>query len=120
MLFKKKTTWYKIFDAEFLKENELELKVPIAVMAGNKSICLVRLPEGYFAVSDICPHQGASLSEGYCTSESIVCPWHHYAFNLKSGRQTAGGGDYVMNYPVELRKDGLYIGIEKTVFTLFE
>lgn len=120
MLFKKRTTWYKIFDSEFLKRNELEIKVPIAVKAGNKSICLVRLLDGYFAISDTCPHQGASLSAGYCTEENIVCPWHQYAFNLKSGRQAVGGGDYVMTYPVEIRNDGLYVGIEKTVFSLFQ
>ncbi|MDQ3190099.1 MAG: Rieske 2Fe-2S domain-containing protein [Bacteroidota bacterium] len=119
MHFKKQTKWFKIFDAEFLKENQLKLKVPITVEVGNKTVCLVKLPEGYFAVSDICPHQGASLSEGYCTDQNIVCPWHHYEFNLKSGRQAEGGGDYVMTFPVEIRKDGLYIGIERNVFSLF-
>ncbi len=119
MHFKKETKWFKIFDTEFLEENDLEVKVPIAVQVGSKTVCLVKLHDGYFAVSDTCPHQGALLSDGYCTDQNIVCPWHHYEFNLRNGRQAVGGGDYVMTYPVELRKDGLYIGIEKTVFSLF-
>ncbi|HET6243654.1 MAG: Rieske (2Fe-2S) protein [Bacteroidetes bacterium] len=120
MIFRKKIIWYKVFDADFLKLNEPELKIPIAVHVANKSICLIKLETGYFAVNDICPHQGASLSSGHCSGENIVCPWHKLEFNLVSGRQAGGGGDYVRAYPVELRADGLYIGIEKTVFSLFE
>ena len=119
MLFKKKTTWYKVFDAEFIAEHELKINVPVSVEAGGKTICIVRLSEGYYAVNDICPHQGASLSGGYCSEGHIVCPWHHYSFNLKNGRQYGGGGDYVMTYPVEIREDGIYVGLEKTVFSLF-
>ena len=120
MLFKKKTTWHKVLDAESLVGNELKRNIPVLVEAGGKTICIVRLPEGYYAVSDTCPHQGASLSGGYCSEGSIVCPWHHYSFDLKTGRQNGGGGDYVMTHPVEIREDGIYVGLEKTVFSLFD
>lgn len=76
--------------------------------------------EGFFAVNDKCPHNGASLGNGYCTAEgSVVCPVHRYHFDLKTGRAKSGLGDYVQTYPLETRNDGIYIGFEETVWNLF-
>ncbi|MEM8736540.1 MAG: Rieske (2Fe-2S) protein [Planctomycetota bacterium] len=41
----------------------------------------------YFAVDDFCPHQGASLAEGYIDKEqcAVACPWHHWRFSMDNG-----------------------------------
>ncbi len=46
----------------------------------------VFLHEGqYFAIDDFCPHQGASLAEGYIEGCSVACPWHHWRFSIEDG-----------------------------------
>ncbi|HXC06295.1 MAG TPA: (2Fe-2S)-binding protein, partial [Bacteroidia bacterium] len=60
------------------------------------------------------------LGKGWCTPEqTVVCPLHRYAFDLKTGRARTGLADYVDIYPVESRPDGIYIGIEESQFILF-
>jgi nitrite reductase/ring-hydroxylating ferredoxin subunit len=113
--FQKKITWHKILDAA----EELAEARPAAFVVEDKTICIVKKKDKVFAVDDRCPHQGASLSAGYCEKGFIVCPWHHYAFDLKTGRQDEEAGDYVETYPVEIREDGVYVGVEKMVFSLF-
>ena len=81
------------------------------VKAGGKNICLVSVDNRIFALSAKCPHAGADLSEGWCNDGKLVCPFHHYSYDLKTGRGSAGQNDYVETYPVEKRADGLYIGI---------
>jgi len=120
MFFKKKIRWYKVFDSV----GEAEERVPVyktdTVKAGSKKICIAHLPDGFFAVSDRCPHNGFSLGKGWCTPEhTVVCPLHRYAFDLKTGRAKTGLADYVYTYPVDCRADGLFVGIQETVFTLF-
>ena len=52
----------------------------------GKRMVAVFLHQGeYYAIDDFCPHQGASLAEGYITDCTIACPWHHWRFSLDDG-----------------------------------
>lgn len=120
MFFKKQITWVKLFDSLAAAHNRVGLGRVTTMDIGRKKICLARNTEGLFAVNDRCPHNGASLGNGFCTDEgSVVCPLHRYHFDLKTGRARSGLGDYVQPYPIEVREDGVFIGFEETVFTLF-
>jgi nitrite reductase/ring-hydroxylating ferredoxin subunit len=120
MLFSKKTNWYKLFDSVSAANEFLAVGRVATLNVGKKKICLAHTAEGFYAVRDKCPHNGASLGNGYCTNEgSVVCPMHRYHFDLKTGRAKSGLGDYVETYPIEVRDEGLYIGIQETVWNLF-
>jgi len=117
---KKVTTWYKVFNSV----NEAETAIPInrlvAVEIENKRLCLARTEKGYFATDEKCPHQGLPISRGgFCENGTIVCPFHRYAWDLKSGREVEKREDNLALYPVEIRETGIYIGIEKKVSRLF-
>lgn len=56
-----------------------------AVEVGNKLVALFRVGEQYFAIDDVCPHMGASLSEGYVENGIVTCPWHAWRFRLADG-----------------------------------
>jgi len=50
-------------------------------------VVAVFLDQGrYFAIDDFCPHQGASLAEGYLCDGAVACPWHHWRFSIEDGR----------------------------------
>lgn len=76
----------------------------------GKRIALANTGTQTFAFSDHCPHAGARFSSGgWCENGKLVCPFHRHAFDLQSGRGVMG--DYVQTYPVEMREDGMYIGL---------
>ena len=69
--------------------------------------------KGIYAVDDKCPHNGASLSMGICNEDNeIVCPLHRYSFDLRTGRATSGGAFALTLYPIEIRNNGVYVGIK--------
>ncbi len=41
--------------------------------------------ENWFAIGDLCPHAGASLSGGYFADGAVMCPWHAWKFRLRDG-----------------------------------
>lgn len=82
------------------------------VKAGRTSICLVGFEGQIYALSAICPHAGADLSEGLCVKGKIVCPYHRYTYNLETGKGGEGQNDFVATYPVEIRENGIYVGIK--------
>ncbi|MGQ0827102.1 MAG: Rieske (2Fe-2S) protein [Bacteroidota bacterium] len=120
MLFEKKIKWHKLFDSRLAAEAQVAVGRVTTIDIGRKKICVARTAEGFFAVNDKCPHNGASLGNGYCTAEgSVVCPMHRYHFDLKTGRAKSGLGDFVETYPLEVRDDGVFIGFRETVWNLF-
>ena len=51
----------------------------------GKMIALFHSGGEYFAISDTCPHMGASLGTGYLEENSVYCPWHAWKFCIKNG-----------------------------------
>lgn len=111
-----KINWYKIEEAVELinwQENNMCL-----VEAKGKKITLARYKEEIFAFAHKCPHASGIMADGFIDATgNAVCPLHRYRFNIQSGRNVSGEGYYLKTYPVELRKDGVYIGFaEKGLF----
>jgi nitrite reductase/ring-hydroxylating ferredoxin subunit len=105
--------WFKIFEAEQNANDYLPFGTLITFQFKGQNICVTRTPEGFFAFGDKCPHNGASLSKGFCTKKNeIVCPLHRYSFDLSSGKATSGGAFALKTYPVEVRENGVYVGIK--------
>ena len=81
--------WYVIGETK-----EITSCKPKKVMVNNKPITLWKdNNDHYMAIHDVCPHRGASLSEGRVDKHlnCVVCPYHTFKFN-KHGRliQTPG------------------------------
>jgi 3-phenylpropionate/trans-cinnamate dioxygenase ferredoxin subunit len=49
-------------------------------------IAVARSGEEFFAVEDICTHDGAELTGGAVEGAEIVCPRHGARFCLRTGR----------------------------------
>jgi nitrite reductase (NADH) small subunit len=72
------------------------------VDVNGRAIGVVSVGERFFAVSDRCPHMGASMCSGslsgtlvasgphelvYGMDDRVIrCPWHGWEFDLESGR----------------------------------
>ena len=41
--------------------------------------------EGFFAIDDVCTHDGGSLDQGELDDDQIECPRHGARFNVRSG-----------------------------------
>ena len=39
----------------------------------------------YFAIDDLCPHMGASLSAGPLEDGIVSCPWHAWRYKISDG-----------------------------------
>jgi len=70
-----------------------------AVQAGDRSVALVRLDDGWFAVDGRCPHQGGPLTEAHLEDSCVRCPWHGYDFDVRSG-QGVGNREKVETFTV--------------------
>ena len=112
----KKVTFHKI--ANSVEEIEFGVNNLVQLNAGGKKICLVKHDETLFACTAQCPHASGVLADGFIDPlGNIVCPLHRYKYDLKNGRNVSGEGYFLKTYAVEIRDDGIYVGIDS--FSLF-
>ena len=95
------------------------------VTVDRRQICIVNSGGRYYAIRDLCPHQGSALSDGTVSGTMlpsdpqrlaygldgrvIRCPWHAYEFDLETGRSLFDpDGVRVKTYPVRV-EDGLVV-----------
>lgn len=84
---------------------------------GRKSIflddlpaLLVRVGDRYFAVEDVCTHDGQPLTDGPLVDCQIVCPRHGARFDLATGKPTRmPATSAIQTFAVEVRADGVYV-----------
>ncbi|MCA9461590.1 MAG: nitrite reductase (NAD(P)H) small subunit [Nitrospirales bacterium] len=69
---------------------------------GGKSIALFRVRDRFYAINNICPHQGASLGKGKLKGYIVSCPLHDQQFDVRSGFGPDGGGYCVVRYDVKV------------------
>lgn len=58
------------------------------------------------ALSDVCPHVGASLSGGVVKDGCVTCPSHLWRFSLTDGARQGRSDIAVPVYPVRQTSDG--------------
>ena len=51
----------------------------------GQAVAVFKARDGYVAVSDSCPHMGASLSQGRLTGNRLECSWHEWKFDTDTG-----------------------------------
>lgn len=77
---------------------------------GAKPIAIFRLPDGYFAIEDICSHEEASLSDGEIDHGKIECPLHGAIFDIKTGKNlTLPAVLPVKSYPVKIENGDIFL-----------
>lgn len=59
------------------------------VEVADEPVCLINLDGKFYAISDICTHQEASLSDGTIIGDEIECPLHGGAFEIRTGQPAA-------------------------------
>jgi nitrite reductase (NADH) small subunit len=55
------------------------------VSAAGRSYVICNVEGEFYALEGICPHRGAPLAHGALHAHTIVCPWHGWEFDCRSG-----------------------------------
>jgi pyruvate oxidase len=100
-----KRSWCKVLELDELPEGRVK-----SVACGLHTLCLSRYQGNYGALDNHCPHQGGPLGEGSIEKGLLRCPWHGWDYDPITGK-APGFDDGVESFPVELREDGVYVGL---------
>jgi NAD(P)H-dependent nitrite reductase small subunit len=72
-------------------------------------LAVFRSGETIFALTDLCPHAGGSLGQGWIEEGEVICPLHRWRFRLSDGRCSTMRGQGVHRFLVEIREDQVWV-----------
>ncbi len=90
---------HKVGSANTLLQNGQMKRVELE----GTGIILARVEGQYYAFGGTCTHYGAPLDEGVLKGHSLMCPWHHACFDIRSGmRLEPPALNDLPHYPVRI------------------
>src|SRR5687767_5125104 len=55
------------------------------VQVDGESVCIADVDGKYYAISNICTHEGGPLADGTLNGYEVECPWHNSKFDVRTG-----------------------------------
>ncbi len=98
----------KVKVAEVNDINEGEGRV---VQVDGKAIALFRSEGGFYAIDNVCAHRGGPLGEGSLDGDVVVCPWHGWEYNIKTGVSPANPATKVLCFKVAVEGSDVMIEV---------
>lgn len=80
--------------------------------AEGVEICLARVNGELCALDNWCPHRRGPLGQGWVEGEAVICPWHSWAFNAKTGQAEYPEHEKVHVFPLKVEGDEVLVDLE--------
>lgn len=90
--------------------DEIPAGESLVVQLKGKPIAVFNVEGQFFAIYNVCPHEGGPLGEGRLKGCIVSCPWHDLAFDVRNGQATDGGGYCVGSYEVRVEGTDVFVG----------
>jgi nitrite reductase/ring-hydroxylating ferredoxin subunit len=62
-----------------------------------------------YGIESDCKHMKASLQKGQVQHEVVTCPWHHWQYDLKTGRCLTVDKFKLKTYPVAIEGNDVFV-----------
>ena len=100
--------------AEFIKVASLSELAPgsaKAVEVKGKAIAVFNVEGAIYATDNTCLHQGGPLGEGELMGDVVICPWHQWEYNVRTGEMPGDSSVKVATYPVQVEGGDIKVAV---------
>lgn len=80
-----------------------------AVDLAGTMVALCRLEGTVYATAGVCPHRGGPLGEGTLEDGVLVCPWHAFRFDPRTGKCLNNPALAVACHPVRVEGQDILV-----------
>jgi 3-phenylpropionate/trans-cinnamate dioxygenase ferredoxin component len=97
--------WVRVADVAEIAPGKFKV-----VEIDGAMVAVFNLDGAFYAIDDVCTHDGDSLSGGTIEGEEIVCPRHGARFSIKTGAVTEPPAyEPVHSFPLRVRDGGVEV-----------
>ncbi len=81
----------------------------IACVVEGRQVGLFNVEGTFYALENVCPHQGAPLTDGYLEGPLLTCSWHAWCFDVRTGKMSLADISVIPTF--EVRVNGTDISV---------
>lgn len=102
------TTWHTVGSAADIQPERVAV-----FRIGDHDVAVCNVDGEFYAIDDLCTHDGGSLDQGELEGEEIECPRHGARFNVTTGEAIQlPAFEPVETHDVRVDGDMLQVGVE--------
>ncbi len=94
------------------KRTDLDSTPLMEVEHNGTSLLVCRVNDQVCVTDNTCPHEGAPLAQGELRGSTIICPWHHWSFDVCRGCSLSPTGHQLKTYPVRIVGDEIQVRLD--------
>ena len=99
--------WMDVIAESVLAEGE-----HMVVDVDGVDVALFNLSGQFYAIEDVCSHDGTEIASGELDGDEIVCPRHGARFCIKTGAvKCAPAYEDIASYPVKVADGRVWIAV---------
>ena len=76
---------------------------------GEKVVCVANVDGEISAMDNVCMHRGGPLGQGLIEGDKLICPWHGWQWDPKTGAVVHNPNFKLAVYPVRIDGDDVKI-----------
>jgi len=78
---------------------------------GDTIICVANVAGTLTAIDNVCLHRGGPLGQGIVDSGKIVCPWHGWQYDPKTGEASHNASIKAKIYSIKVEGDDVLVDL---------
>ena len=82
------------------------------VNADGRLVAVFNTDGAYHAIDNQCPHRGGPLGKGPVSDGVVMCPWHSWSFDVRTGVNVDTGRIRVECFPVAVRDGRILVRVD--------
>ena len=76
----------------------------------GETVCIVNAGGKFYAINNVCTHEGGPLAEGTLNEFEVECPWHGARFDVRTGEVKSPPAESpVSTYEIKIDQDDIWI-----------
>ena len=75
------------------------------------AVCLANVEGRLCALDNVCPHRQGPLGQGWVEGNAVVCPWHSWTFDVRTGQAEYPVNERVAVFPVLVSGEDVLVNL---------
>ena len=81
------------------------------VNVDGRLIALFHHDGAFYAIDNRCPHRGGPLGNGALDGDTVICPWHGWSFDVRTGVNVDRGRIRVACFEAAVEDGRVYVRV---------
>jgi nitrite reductase (NADH) small subunit len=82
-------------------------------MASGRMLCVANVDDNIYATDNACLHWGGPLGQGRIEEGKIVCPWHGWRFDPRTGEGPSRCSGRLATHKVTIEGDDVFVELQE-------